>query len=211
MVARDFPALVARAATGDEAAASQLHRELTPGLTRHFERKTPRGAAHTVDDLVQRTWIEFFRCLREGKYDPARAAASTFLYAIASNVWLRHARESQRTTPSLHGPEVIDAIGSALDESPQALAHAIDAVRSIVEGRDAGGGFSDAERDMLRGIGDGESERDHARRAGISPSTAHERRGAVIARVRERLIALKVDLGSATRDRAFPPHPAKKE
>ncbi len=214
MSARDLGSLVARAARGDPAAEAELHRLLAPGLRRHYERKLREAARatvdeNTVDELAQRAWIEFFRALRAGKYDATRAAASTFLYAIAANIWLRHRREVQRSRPGAAPNEALDEFAAAEDAPPMELAHAIDAVRSIVEGADAAGGFSVAERDLLRGIGDGETERDQARRTGVSPSTAHARRMDILGRFRERLAALGV--GTHETRRAAAPQSTKKE
>lgn len=194
-----FADAVALLRAGDRTALDALHRQLTPGLCRHFQSQlNAAGVAGGIgdggdlaSDLAQRTWEEFWRALERGVYDPSRARYSTFLYGVASNIWMRARRDRARGArmrgveqdAGAHA-EAASRDGGEGSYHTLAWAEAVERVRSAIEGC-AGTPFSDEDRVTLRAIGEGASERDLAQRMGVSPSTAHDRRVAVLERLRE--------------------------
>ncbi len=208
---RSIECCSALAAAGDQAAIAELHERLSAGLVRHFARKLDRatgGGPDAAEELAQQTWLIFWQAICNRQYDPMRAKLSTFLYAIAANVWLRHARQSGRDSrvraAGIGGYDRADGADGAdggdggdwpltgsCDE-PAAVMHAaalLDAVRSAVDGtlvHPAGpgtGAFAEPERELLRAIGQGLTDRQLAAELGVSPSTAHARKRGVLARL----------------------------
>lgn len=181
---RGLPELAAAAARGDRAAVDALHRRFDPGLRRLFLARTA-GRDEAADDLCQRAWTACWRALALGKYDPGRAAFSTYLYAIASRVWLEHLRRTGRQEPSSALTEYeADQLGA--DPAADArLAEVLSMVRECLRG-DAGG-LSEDDRLILREVGDGASDRDLAKRLGVAPSTVNARKRQALERLRRHL------------------------
>jgi len=168
---------------------TNLHRALSPGLTRHLAKALKEPAdppSDRVQELAQRTWIAFWQALRDGKYDPAKASLSTYLYAISHTMRLRLAREEGRQ--SRH--DSTSDLDQSAEPSPEPadlleLAAHIDRVRSLLSGQH--GDLSPEERAALRGIGEEQTDRELARRLGISPSTAHARKKTALQRLADLL------------------------
>ena len=100
--------LTTRAAGGDEGAFAALHQRLGGGLFRLFLDRTG-GRSELADDFSQKTWVAVWQALIAGKYDPARAAISTFVYAVGYRVWLQHMRSTGRANaPRRRGCRVWD-------------------------------------------------------------------------------------------------------
>lgn len=140
--------------------------------------------------------------MRDGKYNPDRGALSTFLYAVATNIWLRHQRKSAGTREVLTDGERL--AGSLLGESDDparavAFAELLSAVLKRVTG--AEGDLSAEERTVLVHLADGASDRDLAVILGVAPSTAHARRVGALAKLRAALVGLgyRSEDGSAER------------
>lgn len=174
----DLAVVAARAARGDKAAFEVVHRRLDPGLRRLLARRTADAAL--IDDLLQRTWTGVWEACAAGRYDPARSAISTFVYAVASNTWLRHLRGVKpvdATTPDeLAGdgdPEATDAA---------ALAETLEAVRMALDGRFPD--LTEQERWILRMASDGAGDRTIATRLGVSPSTANQAKQSAFGKLR---------------------------
>src|SRR5947207_2359154 len=89
--------LTLRAAGGDQAAFAALHQRLGGGLFRLFMDRTG-GRSELADDFSQKTWVAVWQALIAGKYDPGRAAISTFIYAVGYRVWLQHMRTAGRAS-----------------------------------------------------------------------------------------------------------------
>lgn len=181
---RSLSDLAAAAARGDRAAVDALHRRFDPGLRRLFLARTA-GRDEAADDLCQRAWTACWRALALGKYDPARAAFSTYLYAIASRVWLEHLRRAGRQEPASTLTEYeADQLGT--DPAADArLAEVLHMVREVLSG--AAGGLSEDDRWVLREVGAGASDRDLAKRLGVAPSTVNARKRQALERLRRHL------------------------
>ncbi len=180
----------------NESALEELHARFSPGLLRFFQRKVSGGGPSShppgdrAEELAQRTWIEFWKALQSGSYDPARAKHSTFLYGVASIIWLRSVREQGRNArigvlPD--GDEWLPA-NDADDPSHAAdLASAIEVIRRVVAGTEPTAPFADDDRVILCAVANDCSERDIATQLGVSPSTAHERKRAILSRLADYL------------------------
>ncbi len=149
------------------------------------------GDAHRADDLSQRTWAGLWRSLRTGNYDPSRSAITTYVYAVAYRTWLHDMRTS-RAGPGIESVgETIDMEGPGDSVAPDAaadLAQAIDAVRSALAGAEQG--LDPEERDLLRAIAAGESDRSIAKRLGLAASTVNVRKQGAMSKLR-RILARK--------------------
>lgn len=177
--------LCARAAAGDENAFERLHARLGAGLQR-FLRKRVGARPEVVEDLAQRTWTAAWSALRERRYDPHRAAFTTFLYGIACKVWLQSARMSPRAasaTDDLDG-FATDLFGGDDPAHFQQVCELLDAVRAVLNGDTRSADWTPDERDILRGVAAGESERDMARRIGLAPSTINSRKRLALQKLR---------------------------
>jgi len=187
--AQELLALSRAAAVGDHNALSRLHARFAPGLHRLFLKRT-RGREDLSDDLAQRAWTLVWESIQRGRYDPDRATMSTFVYAVANNVWLQHLRKAGRSIelnvvpeegPDFSSPHEEDA-GNA--ELLQALRDAVGGLLvagsgSDVSGKATGAGLSDEERTIVRMTAAGLSDRGVAAQLGLAPSTVNvKKRGA---------------------------------
>lgn len=206
--------LVVQYRRGEQSAMTTLHDRLTPGLARFFGRKlgelihTPLsdGQSERVDELVQNTWIEFCRALQFNKYDPTRGRYTTFLYAVASNIWLRWLRERgrRREAPLPDGDEWLPASSHADSAHAAELARALELVERVISGLDASAPFTDHDRAILRSIAEDRTERDLAHELGVSASTAHERRRSLLTRFANFLHGRGIDFSQNVRATAQP-------
>jgi RNA polymerase sigma factor (sigma-70 family) len=179
--------LCARAAAGDKAAFSHLHDRLANGL-RRFLRKRAGPREDLVDELVQRAWVAAWESLQQGRYDPERAAFTTFLYGIGYKLWLQQARISSVAS---YSHDELDQFADAMfaDADPAQFLRTcelLETVRSCLDAR-SGGGFSEEEREVLVGISRGESEREMGARLGLAPSTINVRKRIAINKLRDYL------------------------
>lgn len=171
--------LATRALAGDRLAFDHAVHRLSPGLERLLGKRT-NGDSIEAQELCQQAWTEVWASMVQKRYDPKKAAFSTFAYAVAHKVWLRHLRATGRATP----PE-----WAALDESeesaPETIDHSskIDLVRSLLRG--SVGDLTEDERWILRSAAAGVTDRELATRLGIAPSSANARKQAAMAKLRE--------------------------
>lgn len=175
---QELAAVAARAAQGDAHALTNLQRRLHSGLTRWFARTWPTDSER-VERLAHETWIEVWQSLANGRYDPKRAAISTFAFAVAGNLRLRELRSIGRAAcPSDEAASIIDQPDVA-----ESLAHAsaLEAVRHLLSDPDSPLDHSD--RVVLALVARGMGDRDIARELGVSPSTGHERKKRALARL----------------------------
>ncbi len=182
-------AIARRAAAGDHAAFDTLFRRIGPAVRRMLVGRT-RGNEHLADDLSQRTWAGLWQSFQTNAYDSSRSAITTYVYAIAYRTWLHSVRQStsgiERETIRLGES---DPVGLGPDlESSSDLASAIDAVRGALQGRE--NDLSDEDRDMLRAIAAGESDRAIAKRLGLAPSTVNARKQTAMGKL-SRILARK--------------------
>lgn len=176
--------LAARAARGDDDAFENIYRRLDGGLRRFFVRRGVTGA-ELVEELAQRTWVEVWLALREGRYDATRAAVSTFVYAVGFKVWLQHRRRARQDGRQVEENGLGFALavsqfadpGDALD-----LAERVERVRSVL--RCGGAGLSDDELRLLRAVASGGSERALAQEFGVAASTINARKAIVLKKLR---------------------------
>jgi RNA polymerase sigma factor (sigma-70 family) len=173
--------LSARAAAGDRAAFEALHRRFAGGLSRLFLARTG-GRVEPAEDLSQRTWMACWRSLQAGRYDPSRAAFSTFLYAIGTNIWREHLRRHGRA-PDIESHEDLSFIVGGDDPSAaQRLAELLEDLRACLRGE--GESLSPEDRWILRAVSSGASDREMARDLGVAPSTMNARKRAALDRLR---------------------------
>lgn len=183
--ANDLRVLSARVAAGDERAFDALHDRLSGGLRAMFLRRV--GARMDLaEDLVQQTWHLAWGSVRNGRYDPSRAAVSTFIYAVANNVWLQHCRAHGRRSASSEVPEVV------APDKPEALAQyaeLLESVRGCVHGTSTPNQLTPEERRIVLGVAHGESERQLAAELGVAASTINLRKKAAYNKIRDCLAA----------------------
>ncbi len=173
------------------------------------ERGVPEDA---VDDLIQRVWAAVWEAVRTGRYDPSRAAASTYVHAVAMNIWRQwaererprratgHPNPEGRGTGHAHpGPLPATPVASTLDAMQEA--EAIDAVReAMYGGGQSGSDLSADDAQILRLLASGAGDRDLAKALGISPSTANARKRRALATLRDILVRRGINIEDS-------PHP----
>lgn len=93
----DEPAVIQRAASGDQAAYAQLYKFYAPRLAKQmakFVREAGPRLGMGAEDIVQETFIKAFQNLKEFRGD---SAFGTWLYKIGSNIGLNAIEKSKRT------------------------------------------------------------------------------------------------------------------
>jgi RNA polymerase sigma factor (sigma-70 family) len=187
---RPLEALARAAQSGNDSAFEELHRRLSGGLCRHFLGRTG-GDLDLADELTQGTWVRVWQALRQQRYDPARAAISTFVYAVGQNVWLQHRRSTTRR-PGLAGESSrIDCLLAGGSDDPAdwlAAAEMIEAVRQAVRVDGSPESLTTDERVVIDGLAAGQSERRMADVIGVAASTIHARKTSALEKLR-RLLA----------------------
>lgn len=157
----------------------QTHQRLAGWVLRMF-RERSGGRGDIADDLSQRTWAVVWDAVQGGRYDPARAAMTTFVYAVAQNIWRQWVRESGRKPGLKAGNDVTeDHPGSTLAE-----AELIERVRDCLHGGHRAGGLNEEDAEILRMIARGEGDRGLAERLGVAASTANARKRGAMERLR---------------------------
>jgi RNA polymerase sigma factor (sigma-70 family) len=181
--------LAAAAAAGDRGAFEAIHRRLSGGIHRLFLDRAA-GKPEVADDLSQRTWLAAWDSLQKGRYDPARAAITTFVYAIGYKMWLQHLRTVSR--PETLVPDVFD--GAAADlQTPEYESHAAElltAVRNCLKNQGDDSVLTEEERGIIRASAAGTSDRDIAKQLKIAASTLNARKQSAIEKIRRFLAGL---------------------
>jgi RNA polymerase sigma factor (sigma-70 family) len=160
--------LAERALRGERDAFDELHRRLRGGVRRLLSQRL--NDEHVIDDLAQRTWAEVWRAFCEGRYDPRRAAISTYVYGTAYRVWQRHLQSVSRPIGAL---DALDEAQLGVEDDPASFLLAIeqlDALRVCLRA------LSADERAVVEGLSAGETERELAMRLGAAASTIHARK-----------------------------------
>ena len=163
--------LAAGVAAGQRTAFERLHARLDAGLRRMFIRRSG-GRGDLADELGQQTWGRLWQAGLEKRYDPTRSAVSTYVYAIANNVWLQHYRAARRSATA----ELSDDMRRE-DAGDDALAHAelLEAVRDCLHGPGPSA-MSPDERFIVVELARGGTERELASTLRIAASTVHARK-----------------------------------
>lgn len=200
--AQELHALSRAAASGDHAAVARLHARFAPGLHRLFLKRV-RGRDDIADDLAQRAWTLVWDSIKRGRYDPDRATMSTFVYAVANNVWLQYLRKAGRSIElnvatedgpdfSAPPPSVDDAANAEL---LQAVREAVGGLASSHPSGDGpatpapGAGLTDEERTIMRMTAAGLSDRGVAAQLGLAPSTVNVKKRGAFEKIRRFLAA----------------------
>lgn len=183
--------LAAAAATGDDRAFADLHDRLAGGLLRFFSRRLGgrADAATLAEELAQQTWVEVWRAMRDQRYDPGRAAISTFIYAIGYRIWLQERRRRHIQPPVTSAPdELFDRLGGAADGGEFIeLCELLDAVRACLANRHGPTALEADERELIERLSAGQSERQIAQELRVAASTVNVRKKAVFTKLRRAL------------------------
>ena len=179
-----FGELCRAAIEGDQAAFDQLYTRLGGGIRNLFYQRS--GSSELAEDLCQRTWAAFWQAIKAGKYDPSRAAVSTFLYAISTKIWLQHLRTSRRAAKRASEFQPIADTSGRNPTEAMDLGELLEVVRECLAGA---GDLTQEERWLVRSVSAGETDRALAKRLGVSPSTANARKRAAFDKVRRYLAA----------------------
>lgn len=212
----------ASCASADRSAFDAVHVRFGPGLRAVFARRAGEARTDLLDDLCQRTWMMTWQAILAGKYDPQRSAISTFIYAVANNVWLRHLRSLGRSTLNGRAAQ-LEELEQVMGRSPggaderddpahaAAFAEELQAMRLALGaggGSGAGEGGIDVltrdEREIVLGAARGESDRDLAARLGFAPSTINGKKQSGLEKLR-RLVRRSLD-GRTRAEALAPPH-----
>jgi len=184
--------LAARAAGGDEVAFECLHLGLNDRVTAFFRRRL--GRRHDlVEELAQRTWVEVWKSLSLGHFDPERSAFSSYLLGIGSKLFLRHCRTEKRTLN--HAPAVqafLEQMFAMRDtDTPTAeserlidLCSTLEALRDCLERARNQRRLTVLDVKILDRVLASRSEREIAVDLGIAPSTVNARKQATLAMLR---------------------------
>jgi RNA polymerase sigma-70 factor (ECF subfamily) len=182
-------------AAGDRAAFEAFHTRLGPWIRRHFLERCG-GRADVAEDLSQKTWTGVWQAVAARRYDPERSALSTFVYAVAQNVWRQHMRRQGRAGPTAEFDEHAQgpADGAPVEDAA-GLAEMLDVIRRALRGDMPG--MTEADVQVLGLIARGMSDRDLAVALGVAPSTAHARKRATLDKLRGHFGGFSSDAGGA--------------
>jgi RNA polymerase sigma factor (sigma-70 family) len=179
--------LAERALGGDEAAFEGLHRRLGGGL-RNFIQRRVGGAEELVEELAQAAWVEVWRSLDRGTYDPGKARITTFVYAVGYKMVLRYQRDRRRGGGVGALPGVADDPALWLHEALADTLHTselVDAVRDCLRRPGSVHSLTAEERAVALGAATGRSERDLAGALGLAPSTVNARKKSAYEKLRK--------------------------
>lgn len=184
-------------AAGDRQAFEAFHTRLGPWIRRHFLERSG-GRVDLAEDLSQKTWTGVWQAVAARRYDPERSALSTFVYAVAQNVWRQHMRRLGRSGPTAEFDEQSQiglsggagGVGGRGADTPSVedeaeLAEVLEVIRRALRGDMPG--MTEADVQVLGLIARGMSDRDLAVALGVAPSTAHARKRATLDKLRGRL------------------------
>lgn len=186
--------LAARALDGDRTAFDQAVHRLSPGLERLIGKRVNHDL-NLTHELCQQAWAEVWAAMVHKRYDAGKAALSTFAYAVAHKVWLRHLRAAGRGIPAEWA-----SLESSFEPSLESLDDAahIERIRDCLRG--VGGNLTEDDRWILRQAAAGMSDRDLAARLGIAPSSANARKQAALSKLRAWLTKSHSDGDSGERE-----------
>jgi RNA polymerase sigma-70 factor, ECF subfamily len=179
MVEFDPGRLIIRvAATQDRDAFVELFEHYAPRVKAMMIR---RGASpHRAEDLAQETLLKVWR--KAGQYDPVRATASAWVYAIARNVSVDVARREGRAATWAEEENIPDEADPDEPERQLIAAEREDAVRSTIVSLP-----SDQLRVVRLSFFDGLAHAEIAKLLGIPLGTVKSRIRLALQRLRDRL------------------------
>ncbi|UCG32082.1 MAG: sigma-70 family RNA polymerase sigma factor [Phycisphaerales bacterium] len=170
------------------------------GLKRLLLRRTG-GDASLAEELVHETWIGVWQALATGRYDPAKASISTFIYAVARKRWLQHLRRAGRAASTTDALD--DLLSTHADADNPALllqaAELIEAMRACLHTEGTPNSLSDGERSVIIGLMTGWTERTLAAELGVAASTIHARKQLALKKLQRCMAAKGFTLSDAER------------
>ncbi|QOJ15394.1 MAG: sigma-70 family RNA polymerase sigma factor [Planctomycetia bacterium] len=179
--------LAQRAALGEEDAFELIYARLAGGLKRFLTKRCGRRP-ELVEELAQRAWVELWRALREQRYDPQKAAVTTYLYSLTIKLWLKYARESRLLTASddvLLG--ILEPTGAAHPADKLHLAELLETLRQSLSSDNGDHSLTPVERSVVEWTADGIGEREISRRLGLAASTVHAHKHRALEKIRNHL------------------------
>jgi RNA polymerase sigma-70 factor (ECF subfamily) len=168
--------------SGDPAEFAKLYARLAPGLRALFRRRV-RGHHELVEDLTQQTWSQVWQAVCAGRYNPARAAPSTFVYAVANHIWLQHCRSARPASL----PE--KAGFAATFNGTLEYSELLEALRACLQQPEGPSALEEVERHIVLGLAGGASERELAAQLNLAASTVHARKVNAYKKLRDCLAA----------------------
>ena len=139
------------------------------------------GDTALVEELLHTTWIGVWDAFRQRRYDRRKAAASTFIYAVAHKLWLQHLRrigQAPKTGGDLDFSFLLDPDGVRSPEPAHEMQtlETLDALRDCLRAENRRNSLTPEERHILLGLVGEKTERILAEELGLAPSTIHARK-----------------------------------
>lgn len=129
-IADPWSACIVRIATAqDEAAFEKLFRHFAPRLKSYFIRRG--GDPALAEEITQETMVSIWR--NAGAYDPAKASAATWIFAIARNLGIDRFRQAKRPTFDPNDPAFVPDD----EEPPDRLLERAEIEQSVRDGMNA--------------------------------------------------------------------------
>lgn len=191
-------------ARGDRSAFDALYARFSRGILAFFRKRGVFDHAAS-DELAQAVWLAAWQACSTGRYDPERSGISTFLYAIALKIWLRHLRDRSRSRnvgasenqvpgPPTFAEPGFDAALSAIPEvdggdpsDAAAVAERLEALRRFLANRSGEYALTDDEHAVVTAAAAGASDRELASRLGVAASTVNARKQGAYGKIRRAL------------------------
>ncbi|MFN7020200.1 MAG: RNA polymerase sigma factor [Phycisphaerales bacterium] len=194
-------ALAGSCAAGDRAAFDLLHSRFSGGVRAFFSKRGVASAAD-VADLSQRVWFGVWTACESGRFDPARASISTFIYAVAHKTWLQFLRVRSGGWSENATEDALFEVSDLSADDPAmtaAAAERLEALRSFLQQRSGEGALTDLEHRVLIASSSGATDRELAESLSLAPSTINARKHAGLGKVRRFLARLGFAPESAER------------
>lgn len=154
-----------------------------PGLKRLFTERL-NGNAEQAEELCQQTWAAVWEALQQGRYDPAKSAISTFVYAVGHHLWIRHLRRGASAAGTAGDIAGLELSGDG-EQAPVDAMRSAELIQRVREGLSgASGDLTEEERWVLRSIAEGVTDRELAKALKIAPSSAHARKQSALGKLR---------------------------
>ncbi|WP_420133530.1 sigma-70 family RNA polymerase sigma factor [Rhodopseudomonas sp.] len=129
-IADPWSACIVRIATAqDEAAFEKLFRHFAPRLKSYFILRG--GDPALAEEITQETMVSIWR--HAGAYDPAKASAATWIFAIARNLGIDRFRQAKRPTFDPNDPAFVPDD----EEPPDRLLERAEIEQSVRDGMNA--------------------------------------------------------------------------